>query len=168
MGIDRKIEQSTRTMLGHAIRRELDELAELIRTVGNEGVVGSIPLCLFASAYIAIDVSERWPTEADLREIAKSAAESVTGLDITEQEIFEYLSRVALGSERLDDVFSVDGIATVPLFATANLLLTFRPKEKHWWEYLDQIWDAAETADQLSLSVLPALMLRARKENPGS
>jgi hypothetical protein len=113
-------------------------------------------------------VSERWPTEADLREIAKSAAESVTGLDITGQEIFEYLSRVALGSERLDDVFSVDGIATVPLFATANLLLTFRPKEKHWWQYLDQIWDAAETAGQVSLSVLPALMLRARKENPGS
>jgi len=73
------------------------------------------PWCLFASAYIAIDVSERWPTEADLREIAKSAAESATGLDITEQEIFEYLSRVALGSEQLDDIFSVDGIATVPL-----------------------------------------------------
>ena len=52
----------------------------------------------------------------------------------------------------------------IPLFATANLLLTFRPKEKHWWEYLDQMWDAAENAERTSLSVLPALMLRARKE----
>jgi hypothetical protein len=33
-----------------------------------------------------------------------------------------------------------------------------------WWEYLDQIWDAAETAERTSLTVLPALMLRARRE----
>jgi hypothetical protein len=32
-------------------------------------------------------------------------------------------------------------------------------------EYLDQIWSAAETADRTSLTVLPALMLRARKES---
>ena len=165
MGIDRKIEQATRTMLGHAIRHELDDLAAVMRTVGNETFVGSIPLCLFASAYIAVDVCERWPTDADVREIAKDAAESVTRLDISEQEIYEYLSRVALGSEKLDDVFSAEGIATVPLYATANLLLTFCPREKDWWEYLDQIWDAADTAERTSLSVLPALMLRARKES---
>ncbi len=163
MGIDRKVEQATRAMLGHAIRHELDDLASLIRTTGNETFVGSIPLCLFASAYIAIDVSERWPTDADIREIAKNAAESVTRLDISEHEIYEYLSRVALGSEKLDDVFSADGIATVPLYGTANLLLTFCPHDKDWWEYLDQIWGAAETAERTNLTVLPALMLRARK-----
>jgi hypothetical protein len=32
-------------------------------------------------------------------------------------------------------------------------------------EYLDQIWDAAEVAERTSLTVLPALMLRARKES---
>ena len=165
MGIDRKVEQAARTMLGHAIRHELDDLAAVMRAAGNESLVGSIPLCLFASAYIAIDVCERWPTDADVREIAKNAAESVTRLDISEQEIYEYLSRVALGSEKLDDVFSAEGIATVPLYATANLLLTFCPREKDWWEYLDQIWDAAEAAERTSLTVLPALMLRARKES---
>ena len=114
MGIDPKIEQPTRTMLGHAIRHELDDLADVIRAVGNESFLGSIPLCLFASAYIAIDVSERWPTDADLREIAKRATKSATRLDISEQEIYEYLSRVALGSEKLDDVFSDEGVAHDP------------------------------------------------------
>jgi hypothetical protein len=164
MPIDPKIEQKTRTMLGHAIRHELEELASVIQAAGNDTLLASIPLCLFASAYIAIDVCERWPTNTDIREIAKSAAESETGLGITEQEIYEYLSLVALGTERLDDIFSVDGVSPIPLFATANLLLTFRPKEKHWWEYLDQMWDAADNAERTSLSVLPALMLRARKE----
>ncbi len=120
-----------------------------------------------ASAYIAIDVSERWPTDVDAPRDRGNAAESATGLDISEQEIYEYLSRVALGSEKLDDVFSAEGVATVPLYATANLLLTFCPRDKDWWEYLDQIWDAAETAERTSLTVLPALMLRARKESTG-
>lgn len=108
-------------------------------------------------------LSERWPTDADLHEIANSAAQSATQLDITEQEIYQYLSRVALGQEKLDDVFAAEGIATVPLFATANLLLTFCPHEKEWWEYLDQIWDATEVADRTNLTVLPALMIRARR-----
>jgi hypothetical protein len=34
-GIDRKIEQTTRTMLGYAIRHELDALADTIQSVGN-------------------------------------------------------------------------------------------------------------------------------------
>jgi hypothetical protein len=111
-----------------------------------------------------VDVSDRWPTDADLREIAERAAQSATQLAITEQEIYEYLSRVALGPEKLDDVFSVEGIATVPLFATANLLLSFCSHEKDWWEYLDQIWDAADVADRTSLTVLPALVIRAHSK----
>jgi hypothetical protein len=72
MGIDPKIEQPTRTMLGHAIRRELAGLAALAQAEGTETLMGAIPLCLFASAYIAIDVAGRWPTEADLHKIAKT------------------------------------------------------------------------------------------------
>jgi hypothetical protein len=168
MGIDPKIEQPMRKMLGQAMRHEFEDMAALVQAQGDEVLQGSIPLFLIASAYIAIDVSDRWPTDADLREIAKDAAESATQLDITEQEIYDYLSRVALGSEKLNDVFSVEALAKVPLFATANLLITFRPKDKHWWEYLDQIWAAAEAAERTSLTVLPALMLRARKESSAS
>jgi hypothetical protein len=165
MGIDRKVEQATRTILGHAIRHELDALADAIRSAGNETFLSTIPLCLLASAYVAIDVSGmRWPNDVVLRKIASNASKSATRLDITDEEIFQYLSRVALGPDKLDDVFSVEGLATIPLYATANLLLTFCPRDKEWWEYLDQIWEAAETAERTSLTLLPALMLRARKE----
>jgi hypothetical protein len=166
VGIDREVEQAARTLLVQAIRRELDDQAASMRSAGNETLRRILPLCLAACAYIAIDVSERWPTEADLHEIAKHAAQSVTRLDISEQEIYDYLSRVAFGSERLDEVFSAEGIVPIPLYTTANLLLKFRPEDKEWWEYLDEIWDAAETAERTPLTVLPALMLRARK-HPG-
>jgi len=153
-------------MLGHAIRHELDALADTIQSVGNEKFLSTIPLYLLASAYVAIDVSGmRWPNDVVLRKIANNASKSATGLDISDEEIFQYLSRVALGPENLDDVFSAEGIATVPLYATANLFLTFCPRDKDWWDYLDQIWEAAEAADRTSLSVLPALMLRAHQES---
>ena len=163
MGIDSKIEQLTRAMLGHAMRQELEDLAALVREAGDEIAARAIGLCVFASGYVAIDVCERWPTQADLREIAKSASKSATKLDLDESDIYEYLSRVALGPEKLDDVFAMPKAGMLPLLITANLLATFRPRDKHWWEYLDQIWDAAETAEHTSLTVLPALTLRARK-----
>ena len=165
MVIDPKVEQPTRTMLGHAMRHELEELAAQISTEGNETVARGIALCVLASGYIAIDVSGmRWPTEPVLRKIAHNASSAATELDLDESDIYEYLSRVALGSEKLDDVFPMPKAGMLPLLITANLLATFRPQDKHWWEYLDQIWDAAEAADRTSLTVLPVLMLRARKQ----
>jgi hypothetical protein len=164
MGIDPKIEQPTRAMLGHAMRHELEDLATLVSQAGDEVVAGAIGLCVFASGYVAIDVCERWPTQADLQEIAKSASKSATKLDLDESDIYAYLSRAVLGSEKLDDVFAMPKAGMLPILITANLLATFRPREKHWWEYLDQIWEAAETAERTSLTVLPALMLRARKQ----
>lgn len=164
MGIDPKIEGPTRKMLGHAIRHELEDLAILMHAEGNETFLGSIRLCLFASAYIAVNSSERWPTEVDLRELARLAARSVTRLPITESEIYEYLSRCVLGSEALDEVFPPDKAVTLPLFATANLVLSFMPEGKEWWEYLDQIWDAAEAAEHISPTVFPAVLILAHRQ----
>jgi hypothetical protein len=47
-------------------------------------------LCTFAAGYICIDVTGmRWPTEASLRKIANKAAQSATGLPITEDVIHQ-------------------------------------------------------------------------------
>jgi hypothetical protein len=165
MVVDPKVEAPTRKMLGHAIRNELDDLAAVIRAGGDDILAGAVNLCTFAAGYICIDVTgNRWPTEASLRKIAHNASQSATRLPITEEVIFEFLSRVALGNEYADDVFSAEGVGLVPIYTTANLLLAFFPKDKHWFEYLDQIWNAAEVADRISAEVLPALMLRVRKQ----
>jgi hypothetical protein len=165
MAVNPKIEAPTRQMLAHAVKHELDDLAALIHAEGDETLRGAVSLCTFAAGYIAIDVTGmRWPSHDMLRKIAHNASQSATRLPITEDDIFEFLSRVALGNDMLDDVFSAEGAGLVPIYATANLLLTFFPKRKHWFEYLDQIWNAAEVADRLSADVLPALMLRVRKQ----
>ena len=45
---------------------------------------------------------------------SRRAAESAARLDISEQEICAYPSRVALGPEWLDEVFVDEDVATVP------------------------------------------------------
>jgi hypothetical protein len=80
--------------------------------------------------------------------VSLAVSESQDRLDISKQRMYEYLSRVAFGSEKTEDVFSAEGIVTIPVYATASLLVTFCPSGKHWWEYLDQIWDATESADR--------------------
>jgi hypothetical protein len=169
MATDPKIEQLTRQMLGHAIRHELEDLAALIHAVGDTTFAAVIDLCTLAAGYIVIDASGmRWPPEETMNRIAQHAAQSVTRLDVSEEEIFALLSRVAFGSEKPDDIVADEGAGRVPLYATANLLLTFCPRELDWWEYLDQIWNAYNAAEMIDKSVLPALMLRVRKEATGS
>lgn len=168
MPFDPRIEQPARTMLNHAMRRELTELSEVIRVEGNEVLAGVIQLCVAAAGYMAIEICERWPGDADLQQIAVHASKAATGLELNENEIYTYLSRVVLGMERIDDIFPAPLAGTLPLLVTANLLETFRPREMQWWEYLNQILNAVETAERVNLAVLPALMLRAYLENPVS
>jgi hypothetical protein len=165
MRIDPKVEKPTRTMLGHAIRGELDELATVIQAAGNETYLGSIALCLAVAGYIAIDVCRmQWPGDADLREIARHTAETTTKFDLSASDIHDYLARAVLSFERLDQVFpSVESAVTLPVLITGRVLISFCPSDKEWWEYLDLIWNAVNAAAGIDLSVLPALMLRARR-----
>jgi hypothetical protein len=161
--IDPKIEEPTRDMLGHAIRGELPELAALIQAVGDERYRQALGLCLTAAAYVAVDVSGRWPTDADVREIARVVAERETEVPLDQADVFDYLSGAALGFKALPEALGDEvTAATLPVFVTGSMLFTFKPKGQEWWDYLDQIWAAYETAETVGVSVLPALQVRAR------
>jgi hypothetical protein len=162
--IDPKADQPARQMLAHAIRGDLHDLAAVIDAVGDTTFAAVVDLCVLAAAYIAIDVSDmRWPDDAMLRQIARDASEAATRLDISDEEIFALLSRVAFGAEKPGGIFTAGDAGPVPLYATASLLLTYCPQGMHWFEYLDQIWNAYNAADVIDVSVLPALMFQVRR-----
>jgi hypothetical protein len=164
MRIDPRIEEPTREMLGHAIRGDLSELEAEIEAVGDETYAAGIALCLIAAGYIAVDLAGRWPTEADVREIARHTAASSTDYELREQDVYDYLSRGALGFRPVDEVFPDPGQGyTLPVLITAQMLIAFRLGDGHdLGGYLDTVWNAVETADQADLSLLPALMLRSQ------
>jgi hypothetical protein len=161
--IDPKVEEPTRDMLGHAIRGELQHLAALIQSVGNERYRQAIGLCLIVAAYVATDVTGHWPTDADIHEIARLVAERGTEIKVDQADVYDYLSGAALGFQPLPEVFGDDmAAATLPVLITSSMLFTFRPEGQKWWDYLDQIWSAYETAETVDVSVLPALQVRVR------
>jgi hypothetical protein len=161
--IDPKVEKPTRDMLGHAIRGELPDLATLIQSVGGEQYRYVLGLCMTAAAYIAVDVSGRWPTDADVKEIARLVAERETEIQLDQADVYDYLSRAVLDFQPLPDALGDDvAAATLPVLITGSMLFTFRPKGGKWWDYLDQIWAAYAAAERLDVSVLPALQVRAR------
>ena len=160
--IDPKVEEAARQMLGHAIRGEVAELAAAIRVGGGERRRQVLGLFLVTAAYIAVDVSGRWPTDADLRKIARAVAEHETTTPVSEGDVYEYLSGAALGFRPPADALGDDTAAVGPALITGGMLFTFRPRGGKWWDYLDQIERAYEAAETTDLSVLPALQVRAR------
>ena len=135
----------------------------LIESVGDERYRQVLGLCLIIAAYVAVDVTGRWPADADVREIARLVSERETEIPLDQQDVYDYLSGAALGFKSLPQAMGDDlAAATLPVFITGTLLFAFRPEGKKWWDYLDQIWDAYEKAEALDLSVLPAVQVRAR------
>ena len=162
--INPKVEQATRDMLRQAIRGDLEDLAALIKSVGGEAYRQVLGLCLTAAAYVAVDVSSGWPTEADVREIARIIAEREKLIDLSQADVDAYLSDAVLGFRPLEEALGdAEKAATLPLLITGSMLFRFRPEGLTWWEYLDQIWNASLTAETLDLSVTPALLIRARR-----
>lgn len=164
MGIDPQIEKPARKMLGHAMRGELDDLAILAYAAGDSVFRQVIAMCLLASGYVAVDVCGRWPTDPDIERIGANLAAAEPVLNLAEDDVRAYLSRTVLGGEPLEDVFPAETASVLPLLITASLLASYRPADRHWWEYLDQIWDAAEAAERTDKAILPALILRVGRE----
>jgi hypothetical protein len=109
-----------------------------------------------------VDVSGRWPTDADLRKIARAAGGHETQVRLNDADVYDYLSGAALGFRPLPDALGRDAAATLPALITGSMLFTFRPMGRKWWDYLDQIRSAYETAEVTDLSVLPSAAGKGR------
>jgi hypothetical protein len=163
MTIDPDVEQTTRDLLGHVIRGEFAETADAIEATGAERFPHCLSLSLRVAGYIAIDAcSWQWPTEADLLEIVSRT--TAASEDLSEADSYAYLARCALGFEVLADVFrDQTKVATIPLLATAALLITYNPPGRTWDEYLTIIERSLDLVAPLPEATVPALFLQARR-----
>jgi len=151
-------------MLDHAARVEVREMAAAVQAMGDEAYREAIGMCVYAAAYVAVDVSGRWPSSADVREIARVVAEGETKYRLDSGEVRDYLGRAALGFDELDQALGgIEAAAAVPVLITASLLLRFCPGGQEWFTYLDEIWNAYLAAENLAERALPAVHIRLRR-----
>jgi hypothetical protein len=165
MRIDPAIEKPTRDLLGHAVRGEFDKLTDVIEEIGEGRFLECVSLCVQVSGYIVIDVcGHKWPTDADLREIAQLMADVDMDFDLAKADVYAHLSRVVLGFEPLIELFpEKEKVAAIPVLTTTTLLVSYRTDWKHWWEYLDAIERALEEAAPVSEAAVPAILLLSRR-----
>jgi hypothetical protein len=170
--IPREIEKPFRDALGHAVRNEFEDLKETLFALTDEQIEACLNLCGFAAGYVAIDVCGRqWPDEDNRRSLAQAATKSSNAQDfgLTQHEAYDYLVRVVLGSERLDEVFPPDesegnhDAITLSFVITGQLLLSFHPEGIKWWDYLNIIENVYEVTATADLAILPGLILVSRK-----
>jgi hypothetical protein len=165
MQIDPKIEEPTRDLLTQIVRGEYQEIAKTLEALGEYRFTECLSLCLRVAGYIVIDVcGHLWPTETEVHRISQLMAETDLGFDLAESDVYDFLSRAALGFEPLVEVFpDREKAASIPLLTTAALLVAYRTNGKHWWEYLDVIEGALEEAATLSETTFPAALLLSRR-----
>ena len=167
MRIDPNVEKPARALLGHAIRAEWDDYADVAEEIGEERFVECLSLYLRVAGYIAIDAcGHNWPSDTELTEIARRIAAADLNLDLTDSAVYGYLAHSALNFEPLAHVFSdPEQASRVPVFATAALLVTYRREGTDWWEYLEQIELGLEEAAHLSENAVPAALLLSRRKH---
>lgn len=164
MMIDREVERRTRDMLDSAMRGELEDIPRRFQAMEHGARRQSLDLCVLIAGYIAIDASgSQWPSDVALRRIAENAVRAETRLKLDVSDVYDFLAKTALRFEPLEQVFSDPADAALaPILITASLLLTFCPKGKDLWTYLDEIEAATETAAAMKSSLFPAVILRSQ------
>lgn len=164
MVIDRVVEGRTRNMLGHAMRGEVEQIPPILQELGEERWRQGLNLCVSIAGYIAIDVCRsQWPGDAFVRRMAEKTVQAEDELNLDASVVYEFLTRIALGFEPPSNVFTDPTEAAVaPILITASLLLTFTPKGKDQWVWLDEIEAAIEAAAEMKPSVYPAVVLRSQ------
>lgn len=151
-------------MLDHAMRGELEDIPRLLQSMETGPREQSLNLCVLIAGYIAIDVSgSPWPSDAVLQRIAENTVKAETRLKLDASEVYGFVARTALRFEPLDQVFpDAADAALAPILITASLLLTFCPKDKDLWTYLDEIEAATEAAAKMEPYYFPAVILRSQ------
>lgn len=153
-------------MLGYAVKGELDGLAKVMQGINDDRLFADcLGLCTNIAGYIAVDVmGPEWPSESSIRHMAHRLVESESAVQLDETVVYDYLKKAALEAQSWDQVFSnIQDAAGWPIIITASMMLSFCPREKTLWEYLDVIEEALETADAVKQSTLPAMVLRAHR-----
>ncbi len=165
--IPRKLEKPFRDALGHAIKDEIDELAEGLLQLSDEQMEFCFGMSATVAGFVAIDVCGRqWPDEDNLHGIAGATTRwpGERKFDLQAEDSYSFVKRIALGGERWDAVFPEPADrAYLPIVITGRLLVSFCPRELEWWEYLDVIEASFEVTARMDLALLPSLMLRSRR-----
>jgi hypothetical protein len=163
---DAKAEMALRKAFTSVARLDGDPVESALAELNDRERTEALGLALMITGYVMVDVCDaRWPNQASVRRIAKDLA--TTGkvarrYELDAGRVFEYLSQVVIGQDRVGDFSSVEhSFGDLVVVVAEQALVVYCPKGMEIWDYLDQIESAIEEAWVLKTTVLPAAVLRS-------
>jgi hypothetical protein len=163
------------SMLDYAVSGDLDRLAGLIRSQSQKTCQLILDQCVVVADCIVNGRAAAWPpSEADLRMIAAITNSSMENPEygrartdppaaIADPVVYDYLFRVVVRGERLDDALPAGEGMVLAVRITAAMLVAFMPG-RPWQGHLELIWKM-ETDDGVNWSALRCAERRFRRTN---
>lgn len=164
--IEATTEKALRDAMYSVTQIEAGQIPPSLAALGDEERTQAVGLAITISAYVVVDAcGAQWPTRKSVQRIAEDLATSSTNakrLRLDPGQVNEYLTRVALGRERLEDLIPGDPEFTrLPVVIAGEALAGYAPKGMGKWDYLDRVEAGIEAASSLDEMVLPAAVMRA-------
>lgn len=151
MRVDERIEEHVRRAFSAVVGKDGDGMVAAIRDLGEEDAKTAVGYAVFVVGYIVNNAFPDGPNQADLRSMAEDV---ITGVADwvkvgTVDVVAAFLGSAATGATTFEGIAQEDlpGMAFV---CGGYLLARYRLKKQRWFEYLDEIWNAAETAPEPS------------------
>lgn len=143
MKIDPRAEEPARELFGFAIRSELTEFDEKLKSFSDDATLReALRLAMAVSAVVLNDTGYgRRPADERLRETAAILAEIQDDYTLEPDEVYDYLAKCVYGGRPLTEVLPEGAAVTLPFVVAGNLLASHAQVEngQQWWDYLDAI-----------------------------
>jgi hypothetical protein len=143
MQIDPRIEEQVREAYRGVIAEDGDRMVAVFRDLSEDDARTAVAYGVFVAGYIVNDVFRDGATEAELRELAtKIIASESDWINLGRPDtVARLLAAASKGDTTFPGVPPEDVIGHT--FVSGGYLLgVYRRKDQHWWDYLNEIWEA--------------------------
>jgi hypothetical protein len=165
--INAKPEMALRRAIAAVSGLEIDRIERELGVLDDRELAEALGIAILMTGYVAVDsCGTAWPTRESVRGIAEDLASTGTvskTLKLDPEKVCQYLSRVVLGPETLDEFFAPGDpdVVRFPVIIANRITGVYCPNDVDIWDYTNQIESAIEAAWAFQPEVFPAAVLRA-------
>jgi hypothetical protein len=162
-----KVDAALRKALELAVHDYEDDITAPLAALDPDERALALSFATMITGYVMVDAcGSQWPVPPSVLRIANALAtigSAVKRLRLDPEQIHAYLSRVVLGTDRMEDVIPDEPQFTrLPIIVAVQALAVYCPEELEIWDYLDRIQTAVAITTAMDPSVLlPAIVLCA-------
>lgn len=143
MNVNREVEARLREAFSAVIGRDRDRLDAALGPLDPAAAEHALHLALFVCAFITRDVYRSGPVHADYLALGDEVARAESSWSPVESADVAEILRVAVEGDTSVGTLSAEEVPGLAVVAAGHLLAAYRTADQQWWQYLDEILDAA-------------------------